>query len=164
MEDYNNILVPVDGSETSERAFDKAVKIAIDNNAHLDLLNVIDTRQFMGEMQDTLVSGDTIYQMTQDSEKYLESLKQWAKETFDFTDIAIHIRYGSPKRIIAIDFIQDHGNDLTIMGATGMNALERMLMGSVTAYVNQHSLSDVLIAKTDMDNQKVAKKKRKLFK
>ena len=40
MEDYNNILVPVDGSETAERAFDKAVQIAIDNNAHLDVLNV----------------------------------------------------------------------------------------------------------------------------
>ena len=67
VEDYDNILVPVDGSETAERAFDKAVKIALDNNAHLDVLNVIDTRQFMGEMQDTLISGDTIYQMTQDS-------------------------------------------------------------------------------------------------
>ena len=71
VEDYDNILVPVDGSETAERAFDKAVKIALDNNAHLDVLNVIDTRQFMGEMQDTLISGDTIYQMTQDSEEYL---------------------------------------------------------------------------------------------
>ena len=40
--------------------------------------------------------------------------------------------------------IKDHHNDLIIMGATGMNAVERMLMGSVTAYVNQHALSDVL--------------------
>ena len=136
VEDYDNILVPVDGSETAERAFDKAVKIALDNNAHLDVLNVIDTRQFMGEMQDTLISGDTIYQMTQDSEEYLKSLKEWAK---------------------------DHHNDLIIMGATGMNAVERMLMGSVTAYVNQHALSDVLIVKTDLDNNKVAKPKKKYF-
>ncbi|MBD5430667.1 universal stress protein [Lactobacillus sp.] len=161
VEDYNNILVPVDGSETAERAFDKAVKIAIDNNAHIDLLNVIDTRQFMGEMQDTLISGDTIYQMTQDSENYLKSLQKWAKEELNFTDISSHIRYGSPKRIIAVDFIKDHQNDLTIMGATGMNAVERMLMGSVTAYVNQHSLSDVLIVKTDMNNKKIPKKKKR---
>ena len=160
VEDYNNILVPVDGSETAERAFDKAVKIAIDNDAHIDLLNVIDTRQFMGEMQDTLISGDTIYQMTQDSENYLKSLQKWAKEELNFTDISYHIRYGSPKRVIAVDFIKDHHNDLTIMGATGMNAVERMLMGSVTEYVNQHSLSDVLIIKTDMNNKKIPKKKK----
>ena len=163
VKDYNNILVPVDGSETAERAFDKAVKIALDNNAHLDVLNVIDTRQFMGEMQDTLISGDTIYQMTQDSEEYLKSLKEWAKEHFNFTDVSYHIRYGSPKRIIAVDFIKDHHNDLIIMGSTGMNAVERMLMGSVTAYVNQHALSDVLIIKTDIDNKKVAKPKKKYF-
>lgn len=164
-EDYNNILVPVDGSEGAERAFDKGVQLAIDNNAHLDVLNVIDTRQFMGEMQDTLISGDTIYQMTKDSEEYLKSLKKWAQEKMNFSDVDYHIRYGSPKRIIAVDFINDHHNDLIIMGATGMNAVERMLMGSVTSYVNQHALSDVLIVKTDLDNKPVEqpKKKRKFF-
>ncbi|KRL63248.1 universal stress protein [Lactobacillus psittaci] len=151
--DYKNILVPVDGSESAERAFDKAVKIAIDNGGKIDVLNVIDTRQFIGEMQDTLISGDTIYQMTQDAEEYLANLKKWAKEKFDFDKVDYHIRYGSPKRIISVDFIKDHHNDLIIMGATGLNAVERMLMGSVTEYVNQHAMADVLIVKTDLDNK-----------
>lgn len=73
---------------------DKAVKIAMTDNAHIDVLNVIDTRQFLGEMQDTLISGDTIYQMTQDSEKYLQSLKKWAHDNFEFDDLNYHIRYG----------------------------------------------------------------------
>ena len=59
-----SILVPVDGSESAERSFDKAVKIAMTENAHIDVLSVIDTRQFLGEMQDTLITGDTVYQMT----------------------------------------------------------------------------------------------------
>ena len=41
---------------------------------------------------------------------------------------------------------------LIIMGATGLNAVERMLMGSVTEYVNQHALADVLIVRTDINN------------
>ena len=93
----DKILVPVDGSESAERSFDKAVKIAMTENAHVDVLNVIDTRQFLGEMQDTLITGDTVYQMT--------------------------------------------------------HAVERMLMGSVTEYVNQHALADVLIVRTDVDNK-----------
>lgn len=148
-----SILVPVDGSESAEKAFDKAVKIAKNTGSHVDVLNVIDTRQFMGEMQDTLISGDTIYQMTQDSEEYLKSLLTWAKDNFDFEDIDYHIRYGSPKRIISYDFIKDHHNTLVVMGATGLNAVERMLMGSVTEYVNQHALTDVLIVRTDIDNK-----------
>lgn len=105
----------------------------------------------MGEMQDTLISGDTIYQMTQDSEEYLKSLKQWAHDNLAFDDIDYHIRYGSPKRIISYDFVKDHGNNLIVMGATGLNAVERMLMGSVTEYVNQHAMADVLIVRTDVN-------------
>lgn len=151
-EEKIKILVPVDGSESAERAFDKAVKIAANNGYHVDVLNVIDTRQFMGEMQDTLISGDTIYQMIQDSEEYLKSLKQWAHDSLAFDDIDYHIRYGSPKRIISYDFVKDHGNNLIVMGATGLNAVERMLMGSVTEYVNQHAMADVLIVRTDVNN------------
>lgn len=157
--DYKTILVPVDGSEAAERAFDKAVKIAIENGGKIDVLNVIDTRQFIGEMQDTLISGDTIYQMTQDSGNYLVSLKKWAKDKFNFDKVDYHIRYGSPKRIISYDFIKDHHNDLIIMGATGLNAVERMLMGSVTEYVNQHAMADILIVRTDLENNKINKKK-----
>ncbi|MCT7882534.1 MAG: universal stress protein [Lactobacillus iners] len=154
---YNNILVPVDGSESAELAFDKAVAIAMENSAHIDILNIIDTRQFMGELQDTLISGDTVYQMTNDSEEYLKSLQKKAEEQFKFKDVSYHIRYGSPKRIIAFDFIKDHNNDLVVMGATGMNAVERMLMGSVTEYVNRNALADVLIVKTDLNNEKIKK-------
>ncbi|MDF7668719.1 universal stress protein [Lactobacillus sp. ESL0701] len=154
----DSILVPVDGSESAERSFDKAVKIALTENAHIDILNVIDTRQFLGEMQDTLISGDTVYQMTQDTSKYLKSLKQWAHDNFDFDDIDYHIRYGSPKAVISYDFIKDHHDNLIIMGATGLNAVERMLMGSVTEYVNQHALADVLIVRTDVDNNPIRQK------
>lgn len=154
---YNNILVPVDGSESAELAFDKAVAIAMENASHIDILNIIDTRQFMGELQDTLISGDTVYQMTNDSEEYLKSLQKKAEEQFKFKDVSYHIRYGSPKRIIAFDFIKDHNNDLVVMGATGMNAVERMLMGSVTEYVNRNALADVLIVKTDLNNEKIKK-------
>lgn len=149
----NNILVPVDGSDAAELAFDKACQMAAADGAHIDLLNVIDTRQFMGEMQDTLVSGDAIYQLTQDSEDYLKSLKARALAEFKVSDVAYHIRYGSPKRIIAYDFIKDHHNHLIVMGATGLNVVERMLMGSVTSYANQHALADVLIVRTDLQNQ-----------
>ncbi|MCT7727704.1 MAG: universal stress protein, partial [Lactobacillus iners] len=47
--------------------------------------------------------------------------------------------------------------DLVVMGATGMNAVERMLMGSVTEYVNRNALADVLIVKTDLNNEKIKK-------
>ena len=42
---YKNILVPIDNSHQSKLAFQKALKVA-DNQTHLHLVHVIDTRIF----------------------------------------------------------------------------------------------------------------------
>ena len=75
MQEYKNILVPVDGSATAENSLKRAVEIARRNNAHLDILNVIDLKQFtvnFGGVVDT--SGDVVYQTFQDAEDYVNGL------------------------------------------------------------------------------------------
>ena len=44
---YRNILVPVDGSTTSERGLDEAIKLARLTGARLRLLHVVDDLPFM---------------------------------------------------------------------------------------------------------------------
>lgn len=93
-----------------------------------------------------MISGDAVYQLTQDAQEYLENLKDQAKQT-GLTDVDIHIRFGNPKTVIATDFPHDHHNDLIVIGATGLNAVERVLVGSVTEYVNRTAPCDVLIVR-----------------
>ena len=94
--------------------------------------------------------------MVQDSEAYLKGLVETIKKN-GFDDIEFHIRMGSPKPIISQDFIEDHHNDLIMMGATGLNAMERVLEGSVTTFVQRNALTDVIVVKTDLNNTQVAK-------
>lgn len=145
-QEYNTLLVPVDGSEEAELAFQKAVKVAVKNHAHLDMLNVLDTKQFIGGYGG-MISGDAVYQLTQDAESYLNGLVERAKES-GLNDVAIHVRFGNPKTVIATDFPHDHKTDLIMIGATGLSAMERVLVGSVTEYVNRTAPCDVLIVKT----------------
>ncbi|MFD1411705.1 universal stress protein [Lapidilactobacillus gannanensis] len=158
-QEYHNILVPVDGSPEAELAFDKAKRIAQTNGAHLDLLTVLDTKQFVGNYGGSL-TGDAIYQISEDAQNYLENLKAAAIEKSGLKDIDIHIRFGNPKVVIARDFPRDHHNDMIMIGATGLNAVERVLVGSVTEYVNRHAPCDVLIVRTDLDNKFQGKKKK----
>ncbi|GEL12942.1 universal stress family protein [Lapidilactobacillus concavus DSM 17758] len=153
-QEYKRILVPVDGSPEAELAFTKAKRVAKTNNAHLDILTILDTKQFVGNYGGGL-TGDAIYQIAEDAQSYLENLKATTlkHEGFKDDDIDIHVRFGNPKIVISRDFPEDHHNDLIMIGATGLNAIERVLVGSVTEYVNRHALCDVLIVRTDLENE-----------
>lgn len=144
LQEYTNILVPVDGSKEAELALNKAVQVAKLNKAHLDILNVLDTKQFIGGYGGML-SGDAIYQISEDAQDYLKNLAESIQSKYDIKDedLAVHVRFGNPKTVISHDFPKDHKNDLIMIGATGLNAVERVLVGSVTEYVNQHALCDV---------------------
>ena len=157
LQEYNNILVPVDGSKEAELALKKAVHVARLNAAHVDILNVLDTKQFIGGYGGML-SGDAIYQISEDAQDYLTNLANAMRDQNNLSkdDISIHVRFGNPKTVIANDFPKDHKNDLIMIGATGLSAMARVLVGSVTEYVNQNALCDVLIVKTDEKNEKPA--------
>lgn len=152
MQEYRKILVPVDGSKEAEWALKKATQVAIRNHATIDVLNVLDTRQFVGAYGGLLTS-DVIYQITADSENYLNELKDQMLATgLAGEQIKIHIRFGDPKTVIAFDFLKDYAEDLIIIGSTGLNAVERLLVGSVSSYVTRNALTDVIVVRTDLDN------------
>ena len=145
-QEYKTILVPVDGSAIAEKALVTGTEIAKRNNAHLDILNVIDLKQFsvsFGGMIDA--NGDVVYQSFEDVEKYLEGLKKHVEEQ-GVTDVDIHVRFGSPRNVIARDF-NDHETDLIVMGPTGLNPVERVLVGAVSDYVIRTAACDVMIAR-----------------
>jgi len=146
-QEYKTILVPVDGSAIAEKALVTGAEIAKRNKAHLDILNVIDLKQFsvsFGGMIDA--NGDVVYQSFEDVEKYLEKLKERVAKQ-GVTDVSIHVRFGSPRNVIARDFPADHGTDLIVMGPTGLNPVERVLVGAVSDYVIRAASCDVMIAR-----------------
>lgn len=160
MQEYQRILVPVDGSKESETALKKATQVAIRNHATVDVLNVLDTRQFVGAYGGMLTS-DIIYQITEDSQNYLAQLKeQMVADGLDADRIQIHIRFGDPKVIIAADFFKDYDDDLIILGSTGLNAVERLLVGSVSSYVIRNAATDVIVVRTELDNKTVPAKNK----
>ncbi len=159
-QEYRTILVPVDGSPEAELAFNKAKRVAQANGAHLDLLTVLDTKQFVGNYGGGL-TGDAIYQISEDAQSYLENLRAATIERDGLKDIGIHVRFGNPKVVIAKDFPRDHHTDLIMIGATGLNAVERVLVGSVTEYVNRQAPCDVLIVRTDLENKFQGRRRKK---
>src|SRR5690625_5560943 len=64
-------------------------------------------------------------------------------------DIVKIIDYGSPKNIIPKKAVKKTGADLIACGATGLNAVERFIIGSVSENIVRHAPCDVLVVRTE---------------
>lgn len=140
---YKNILAPIDGSKVSSVIIEKAAAVAVRNQTALDLLYVIDTNSISG-LAGMSISGDVVYQLVQDAEEKLTKYAQIARDN-GAEQVNIHVRFGSPKTVIVRDFPRDHETGLIMLGKSGLNTLERLLVGSVTSFVVQNAKADVLI-------------------
>ena len=148
LQQYQRIMVAVDGSSESELAFKKAVNVAQRNNSELVLAHVIDTRAFQ-----TVSSFDGMLaeQATEMAKQTLKDYEDYARKN-QVTAVKTVIEYGSQKQIIAKQLPEDNQIDLIMIGATGLNAVERIFIGSVSEYVIRHASCDVLVVRTDLDN------------
>ena len=132
---YENIMVAVDGSREAELAFEKGVNVALRNGSKLTLAHVVDTR--------ALQSVSSF-----DAEVYegLEGYIKRAKEA-GVQNIASVIEMGNPKVLLATDIPDAEGVDLIMVGATGLNAFERLLVGSSSEYILRHAKVDLLVVR-----------------
>lgn len=144
---YKQILVAVDGSKESEWAFKKAVAIADRNEATLNLINVIDTRSYAAvEAYDRSIAE----RAQQFAEELLGNYKLEAEKA-GVKNVNVLVEYGSPKTIISRDLSKKLEADLIICGATGLNAVERFLIGSVSENIVRSAKCDVLVVRTPED-------------
>lgn len=142
---YKQILVAVDGSKEAELAFKKSVSIAARNHATLNLINVIDTRSFAAiEAYDRSIA--------ERAQTFAEDLLGgYQKEALagGVENVNVIVDYGSPKTMISKDIAKKIEADLIICGATGLNAVERFLIGSVSEYIVRSAACDVLVVRTE---------------
>lgn len=147
LQQYKNILSPIDGSKVTDTVLKKAIEVAKRNDTHLDILNVLEVNQF-SDTYGGAVSGDVIYKLSEDVQKRLAELKKQAEDA-GLSDVSVHVRFGNPKPVIATEFPKDHHNELIMIGSTGLNALERLMVGSVATYVSRNAICDVLVVKPE---------------
>ncbi|MGJ7920430.1 universal stress protein [Neobacillus sp. LXY-4] len=144
---YKKILVAVDGSKEAEWAFKKAIEVAKRNNAKLLLTHIIDTRTFA-----TVEAYDRA--IAERADQFAAELMQnYQKQAVDagITDVDYIIDYGSPKVKIAKDVAKNNDVDLIMCGATGLNAVERFFIGSVSEHITRYASCDVLVVRTQND-------------
>lgn len=140
---YQNVMVAIDGSKEADLAFVKGVYTALRNESKLTIAHVIDTRA----LQSVSTFDAEVYEELQvDAESMMKEYEKRAKDA-GLTDIHIVIEMGNPKTLLARTIPDAENVDLILVGATGLNAFERLLVGSSSEYILRHAKVDLLVVR-----------------
>jgi len=149
-QEYKRVLVAIDGSKGTDAALRTAIEVTKRNDhTHLDVLRVLDLNSLEYGGAGIALDGQKIYEIEQANEGYMLKLKDKivAEYNLDADRVSVHLRFGNPKAVITQDFQPEYGNDLIVVGSTGKNFVQRMIVGSVASYVIRTAKCDVLMAK-----------------
>lgn len=140
---YDRILLPTDGSAGTNPAVDQAVSLAEETGAELHALFVVEDIPYAPEMMDDQVEAT----LRTIGEEAIENIRSKAAEAD--VELVTEIRDGTPHRSI-LDYADDAGCDLIVMGTHGRSGLDRYLLGSVTERIVRTADVPVLtVRKTD---------------
>ncbi|WP_396426112.1 universal stress protein [Lactococcus cremoris] len=142
VEQYKNILVAVDGSEQSYDALREAIETAQANDSQLKILYVLNDKLANIPVHlDTM----TLYKSVQEHSDYVvDQVQGYLKDTevsFEIVRLT-----GSPKREI-INYSKENNIYLIVLGSTGLDAIDRFIIGSTTQYIVNHASCNVMVVK-----------------
>ena len=138
MTDIKRILVPVDGSETSDRAIEEAIKIAEVYNSDIHILYVANINQLA---INACLSDAILEAVTKAGNEILEKAANKVPEKINTTS-----ETGSPSVTIT-DFADEIKADLVVIGSRGLGLVKGVLLGSVSQYVVEHAPCPALVVK-----------------
>ena len=126
--EVTNILVPVDGSEGSDRAVTQAISLAEACGAKLNFLYVANINQLAINacLSDAILDAVTKVPTGVEKEAFSET--------------------GSPA-VVILDFATDKEMDMIVMGSRGLGVVKGVLLGSVSQYIVEQSKCPVLVVK-----------------
>ncbi|EOL41241.1 universal stress protein [Enterococcus phoeniculicola] len=150
-QEYKHILVGIDGSEQANAAFKKAVEVARRNQGTVYVANVID-QQYYNFMGYTPMNQTLVDQETEEAKKLIQECKDYGKSV-NYEKIEGIVAYGSAKEAMSHQLPEKYQIDLIMVGQSGLNAVERFMIGSVSSYIIREALCDVLVVSSTEDTE-----------
>jgi nucleotide-binding universal stress UspA family protein len=125
---YKRILVPIDGSATSMRGLDEAVKLAKLSGASIHLVHALDQFVFVGTGETYTV--DVFGLQKEAGERVLGQGKE--RVAASGVPVTTYLSEPLPGRVcdVVCGQARESGADLIVLGTHGRRGIGRLLMGS----------------------------------
>ena len=140
---FSKILVPVDGSENSKRAFSYASYLSKNLKGEITILNVADAPPTV-YVQSQKVLDELLEKYSKAREKVFDEYRELAQK--EGIEIITKVIFGDPGQEI-VKFSLKEEFDVIVIGNRGMGHLKEMIVGSVSKTVIHDAKCPILLVK-----------------
>ena len=143
---YQMILVPIDGSDTSERGLEEAIQLGQLTGAKLRLIHVVDELSFA--LSAGYGAGDTgniIGVLREAGEEILSKAKASVKARGLVVDTVMNDSFSGRVCDLVLAQASSWGADLIVLGTHGRRGVGRLFMGSDAESIVRASTIPVLL-------------------
>lgn len=143
---YQNILVPIDGSETGTSGLQEAIRLARSLGARIRLVHVINTTPWVTEGSPGAIE-ELMTQFRGTGESIVHEAKTVVRSAGIEVDDRLIEAVGERAGEFVVAEAKDWPADLIVCGTHGRRRLRRLLMGSDAEYIVTHSPVPVLLVR-----------------
>jgi nucleotide-binding universal stress UspA family protein len=143
MPGLQSIAVAVDGSAPSQRALETAVELAKVASAVLTIVGVVPVENVYSP------EGARIRQIRDEDRRYFRELLTRWKEDATRSGVRSVVTVVSEGDVVEqlLAFVDEYHPDLMVLGARGLSATRRLLLGSVSDGVLHHANCSILVVR-----------------
>lgn len=150
---YKRILIPVDGSDTSNKALVAALQLAKDAGGRVRLVHVVDELAYLtGYGQYGGYSGDPIKVMRETGAKILDDGMAIAHAAGVEADNMLFDNFGERLAEVIADAAKRWGANLIVVGTHGRRGVGRMLLGSGAEQIIRLAPVPILVVRSGEDS------------
>jgi len=149
---YQRILVPVDGSPTSDRGLDEALRLARLTGARLRLVHAVDELTFATGMEPAAVyAADLIPLLREAGLKVLEGAQARAAAAGIPADTVLHESFAGRLSDFVVEQARTWPAELVVIGTHGRRGVRRLLLGSDAEQILRTAPVPVLLVRDPSD-------------
>jgi nucleotide-binding universal stress UspA family protein len=158
---YQRILVPIDGSSTSNLGIREAMKLARDQHARLRLVHVVDELVLIPSPDVVAPVGDVVGILRDAGMKVLEKAKALVEKAGVNAETVLVECFGGRAADSIVEEARKWRADVIVLGTHGRRGVRRMVLGSDAEEVVRSSPVPVLLVRSRTGDLKDARGARR---
>ena len=144
---YQHILIPIDGSPTSDHALQEALRFAQQQNAQLELIYVVENIYLLSD-ELYINYAELLETMRSSGEKILAQAQSVAQKAGITAEVKLLEAGGERIASVIVAEAVRWSADLIVIGTHGRSGFSRLLMGSVAEGVVRTAQTPVLLIRS----------------